>query len=502
MSKKNKEQTREQGEVKQKAEQRDWREVLRRIDDVRWELPQDFMPGMLVPGLIFADDELMETMASDQAVQQVANVATLPGIVGHSIAMPDIHWGYGFPIGGVAATRVSVISPGGVGFDINCGVRLLRTPLYKEDVTGKLKNLLDQLFRDVPAGAGKGAEKGVDKDDQDGILLEGAAHAVRLGYGTEADLETIESGGAVPGADPANVSAYARKRGMGQLGTLGSGNHFLEIQFVSDIRDERAAQAFGLELNQVVVFIHCGSRGLGHQVCQDYLGKMQSAMERYGIDVPDKQLACAPVLSDEGREYMGAMNAAANYAFANRQAITAAVRGAFKKVMGVKHPDRDMQVVYDVAHNIAKFERYNIEGKEVELCVHRKGATRAFPAGHPDVTPRYREVGQPVLVPGDMARYSFVCVGQGKALEETFGSTCHGAGRVLSRNAAKRELEGVNIEKRLNASGIQIRAQNKSALAEESSEAYKDVKNVVGVLETAGIANVVAELHPLGVIKG
>lgn len=464
----------------------------------------DFMPGMRVPGLIFADDALMETMASDMAVQQVANVATLPGIVGHSIAMPDIHWGYGFPIGGVAATRVSdgVVSPGGVGFDINCGVRLLSTPLHKEDVTPKVKALLDQLFRDVPAGAGKGSEARLSADDQDGVLMHGAAWAVKMGYGIEADLDTIESGGAVPGADLSKVSAYARKRGMGQLGTLGSGNHFLEIQVVSAIYDDVAAEAFGLDMNQVVIFIHCGSRGLGHQVCQDYLGKMQEAMVKYGIDVPDKQLACAPVQSDEGRDYLGAMNAAANFAFANRQAITAAVRDAFKSILGVKHPNSQIQVVYDVAHNIAKFEHYTVDGQETELCVHRKGATRAFPAGHPDVTEKYREVGQPVLVPGDMGRYSFVCVGQGKAMEETWGSTCHGAGRVLSRGAAKRELEGVNIEKRLNAHGIQIRAQNKNSLAEEASEAYKDVKEVVHVLQDAGIARVVAQLRPLGVIKG
>jgi tRNA-splicing ligase RtcB len=486
------------------TEQRDWREVLRRVDEVRWELPVDFMPGMRVPGLIFADDALMQTMASDNAVQQVANVATLPGIVGHSIAMPDIHWGYGFPIGGIAATRVSdgVISPGGVGFDINCGVRLLRTPLYKEEVGQKIKPLLDQLFRDVPSGAGKGSEVTMSSEDQNGVLVDGAAHAVRMGYGTEADLDTIESGGAVPGADLSKVSAFARKRGLGQLGTLGSGNHFLEVQVVSAIYDETAAEAFGLELNQVVVFIHCGSRGLGHQVCQDYLDKMQAAMIKYEIDVPDRQLACAPVRSDEGREYIGAMNAAANFAFANRQAITHAVRGAFKKVLGVKHANRDMGVVYDVTHNIAKFETYNVEGVETELCVHRKGATRAFPAGHPELTERYRAVGQPVLVPGDMGRYSFVCVGLSKAMEETWGSTCHGAGRVLGRNAAKRALEGVNIEKRLNAHGIQIRAQNKSALAEESSEAYKDVKEVVHVLQQAGIANVVAQLRPMGVIKG
>ena len=299
------------------------------------------------------------------------------------------------------------------------------------------------------------------------------------------------------------MSQQARQRGMGQLGTLGSGNHFLEVQVVSAIYDEEAAEAFGLtNLNQVVVFIHCGSRGLGHQVCQDYLGKMVHAMDRYGIQVPDKQLACAPVQSDEGRDYLGAMNAAANFAFANRQAITAAVRKAFGRVFGLVDPDESMPIVYDVCHNIAKFERYTVDGEEMELCVHRKGATRAFPAGHPDVPERYRQVGQPVLVPGDMGRYSFVCVGQGQAMQETWGSTCHGAGRVLSRNAAKRNLQGVDISARLNAKGIQVRAQNKSALAEESSEAYKDVKEVVHVLQDAGIARVVAQLRPLGVIKG
>jgi tRNA-splicing ligase RtcB (3'-phosphate/5'-hydroxy nucleic acid ligase) len=485
--------------------QKDWREVLRRLDEVRWELPVDYMPGMRVPGLIFANDALIETMATDMAVQQVANVATLPGIVGHSIAMPDIHWGYGFPIGGIAATRVDdgVVSPGGVGFDINCGVRLLRTSLHKDQVTPKLKQLLDQIFRDVPAGAGKGTDQKMSSDDQEGVLEQGAAWAVGMGYGTGADLDVIESGGALPGADVSKVSNYARKRGMGQLGTLGSGNHFLEIQVVSAIYDDVAAKAFGLnELNQVVVFIHTGSRGLGHQVCQDYLGKMQDAMTRYGIELPDKQLACAPVQSYEGREYLGAMNAAANFAFANRQAITAAVRNAFKSVLGVKHPNSSIPVVYDVAHNIAKFERYEVDGQQTELCVHRKGATRAFPAGHPDIPEQYRDVGQPVLVPGDMGRYSFVCVGQGKALQETWGSTCHGAGRVLSRGEAKRTLEGVNIEARLKARGIQVRAQNKSALAEESSEAYKDVQDVVHVLQDAGIANVVAQLRPLGVIKG
>ncbi len=483
---------------------RDWREVLRRIDDVRWELPVDYMEGMRVPGLIFADDALMETMASDQAVHQVANVATLPGIVGHSIAMPDIHWGYGFPIGGVAATRVSdgVVSPGGVGFDINCGVRLLRTNLEANEVKPKLKALLDQVFRDVPAGTGKGTERRFSMDDLNGVLLHGAGWAVRMGYGTGTDLETIESRGALPLADPSKVSDHARKRGADQLGTLGSGNHFLEVQVVSSIYDEETAKTFGLHSNQVVVFIHTGSRGLGHQVCQDYLGKMQVAMQKYGIEVPDRQLACAPVNSDEGIAYIGAMSAAANFAFANRQMITDAVRGAFKKVLGVKHPEENVSIVYDVAHNIAKVEEYEVDGQPAQLCVHRKGATRAFPAGHPDIPEKYSDVGQPVLVPGDMGRYSFMCVGQGLAMDETFGSTCHGAGRVLSRSGAKKRLHGVDIAARLNAKGIQVRAHSREGLAEESSEAYKDVKEVVHVLQDAGIARVVAQLRPIGVIKG
>ena len=487
------------------ATQRDWRTVLRRLDAVRWELPADYMPGMRVPGLIFADDALMQTIAADQAVQQVANVATLPGIVGHSIAMPDIHWGYGFPIGGVAATRIAdgVVSPGGVGFDINCGVRLLRTELTEGAVTPKLKELTDQLFRDIPAGPGHGSEVRLSPADEDSVLREGAGWAVRTGYGTETDLEVLESHGALPGADPVQVSDRARQRGLGQLGTLGSGNHFVEVQAVSAIYDERTAHAFGLlEPGQVVITIHTGSRGLGHQVCQDFLALMQGAMQRYGIEVPDRQLACVPVRSEEGQAYLGAMAAAANFAWANRQAITAAVRGAFRRIVGVQEPERTIAVVYDVAHNIAKVERHTVHGETLELCVHRKGATRAFPAGHPEVPAPYQMVGQPVLVPGDMGRYSYVCVGLAGVMEETWGSTCHGAGRTLSRGAAKRTLSGVDIAARLRERGIIVRAQNRAALAEEASEAYKDVREVVHVLEAAGIARVVAQLRPLGVIKG
>ncbi len=487
------------------AQERDWRQVLRRLDPVRWELPIDYMPGMRVPGLIFADEALMGTMAADMAIQQVANVATLPGIVGHAIAMPDIHWGYGFPIGGVAATRASdgVVSPGGVGFDINCGVRLLRTPLRREEVLPHLKELVDQIFRDVPAGMGHAAARTLTPYDEDGILSKGAAWAVGMGLGTQADLDVIESGGALPGAEPARVSERARKRGAGQLGTLGSGNHFLEVQAVRSISDEEAARVFGLTgPGQIVVSIHTGSRGLGHQVCQDALAVMQRAMARYDIDVPDRQLACAPVGSPEGQEYLAAMAAAANFAWANRQAITAAVRDGFRRVLGIADADDSIQIVYDVAHNIAKLERHVVNGEELELCVHRKGATRAFPAGHPDVPARYRTVGQPVLVPGDMGRYSFLCVGLGGAMQETWGSSCHGAGRTLSRHAATRALVNIDVAERLRQRGILVRAQNRRALAEESSEAYKDVREVVSILERAGIAGIVAELEPLGVIKG
>jgi tRNA-splicing ligase RtcB len=483
----------------------DWRRVLRRLDAVRWELPPDYMDAMRVPGLIYADDDLMEAIAMDQAVQQVANVATLPGIVGRSLAMPDIHWGYGFPIGGVAATRVAdgVVSPGGVGFDINCGVRLLRTPLDEGAVGPKLKELLDQLFRDVPVGAGGTQNAKLSAADEDGVLRQGAAWAVQMGHGTAADLEFIESGGALEEAEPAFVGGHARKRGAGQLGTLGSGNHFLEVQAIDEVYDAAAARALGIAVpGQVVVMIHTGSRGLGHQVCQDFLDRMQDAMQRYGIRVPDRQLACVPVRSTEGREYLGAMAAAANFAWANRQVITAAVRRAFARVLGLRRAEEAVAVVYDVSHNMAKIERHLVDGAEVEVCVHRKGATRAFPAGHPAVPAPYRAVGQPVLVPGDMGRYSYVCVGLPQAMTETWGSSCHGAGRLLSRGAAKRGLAGVDIAARLRERGILVRAQNRAALAEEASEAYKDARAVVFTLETAGIARVVARLRPLGVIKG
>ena len=417
-----------------------WRSVLQQRDAVRWELPTDYMSGMRVPGLIFADEAMIDAMAGDMAIQQVANMATLPGIVGHALAMPDIHWGYGFPIGGVAATRVDdgVVSPGGVGFDINCGVRLLRTNLHERAVKGSLPEILNQLFRDVPTGLGRRGKKRGRPTNVEGALAKGAAWAVENGHGRPEDLTAIEAGGCLPNADPAQVSERARQRGAPQLGTLGSGNHFLEMQAVETIADAKAAHAFGItEPGQVVLSIHTGSRGLGHQVCQEFLGTMQRAMAHYGISLPDKQLACAPIKSPEGQAYLGAMAAAANFAFANRQAITERIRRAFQRVLGLAESAIQIDVVYDVAHNIAKLERHRVNGKEMDLCVHRKGATRALPAGNPEVPAKYRAVGQPVLIPGDMGRYSYILVGEAQAQRETFASTCHGAGRLLSRGAAK-----------------------------------------------------------------
>lgn len=488
-----------------KSAPQNWRSVLRQQDSVRWELPVDYMPGMRVPGMIYADDAMIDSMAGDMAIQQVANMATLPGIVGHALAMPDIHWGYGFPIGGVAAMRVEdgVVSPGGVGFDINCGVRLLRTNLHERALKNRMSEIVNQLFRDVPTGLGRGRKKRGKSSNIEGALGGGATWAVDNGHGIREDLAAIEAGGSLPGADPAMVSQRARQRGAPQLGSLGSGNHFLEVQVVETIADETAARAFGIsDPGQVMLSIHTGSRGLGHQVCQEFLGTMQRAMEQYRIALPDRQLACAPIKSPEGQAYLGAMAAAANFAFASRQAITERTRRAFQHVLGRSGTETEIGVVYDVAHNIAKMERHRVNGKEMDLCVHRKGATRALPAGHPEVPAKYRAVGQPVLIPGDMGRYSYILVGEERAQQETFASTCHGTGRVLSRGAAKKKLAGVDLIKVLRSKGIVVRAQSKAGLAEEASDAYKDVREVVNVVEQSGIARVVARVRPIGVIKG
>ncbi|MBI2305092.1 MAG: RtcB family protein [Chloroflexi bacterium] len=482
-----------------------WSSILRKIDDYRWELPQDYKPGMRVPGLVYADEALLRHLEEEQSLEQVANVAFLPGIVGRSLAMPDIHWGYGFPVGGVAATRADdgVISPGGIGFDINCGTRLLTTTFQKEDVRPRIEELTNHLFKNIPSGVGSAGKLRLKEKEIDQVLVQGARWAVSLGYGVPQDLEVTEEEGSLRGGDPEAVSRRAKERGRDQLGTLGSGNHFLEVQVVDEIYDPAIAAVMGVqELGQVMVFLHTGSRGLGHQVCTDHLKTMEAAATKYGISLPDRQLACAPVKSPEGREYLAAMAGGANFAWANRQCITHWVRESFEAVFGRPWQDLGLHVVYDVAHNIAKMEEYPLNGRPTTLCIHRKGATRAFPPGHPEVPEKYRAVGQPVLIPGDMGRYSYLLVGTEKAMEETWGSTCHGAGRVQSRTAAKRSLKGVDLVRELADKGITVKVVNRALLAEEASEAYKDVRDVVEVVHQAGISRRVARMRPLGVVKG
>jgi tRNA-splicing ligase RtcB (3'-phosphate/5'-hydroxy nucleic acid ligase) len=459
---------------------------------------------MRVDGLVFADEALMAGIRGDPALEQVANVATLPGIVGASLAMADVHWGYGFPIGGVAAVRRDggVVSPGGIGFDINCGVRLLRSDLTRAEVDSRLDALADAMFAAVPSGLGASIGHRLTATELDAVLLRGASWAVEHDRGWPEDLERTEECGRLEGGDPCNVSARAHQRGADQLGTLGSGNHFLELDEVDKVYDAAAATALGLFETQVVTFIHCGSRGLGHQVCTDHVAVMDRAMGRYGIEVPDRQLACAPLDSPEGRAYLGAMAGAANFAWANRQTISHAVRRAFERVLGLGARTMGLDLVYDVSHNIAKFERHVVDGDAVDVCVHRKGATRAFPPAHPDVPTVYRAVGQPVMVPGDMGRCSYVAVGATGSMTDAFGSTCHGAGRAMSRHAALKALRGVDIAHQLASDGVIVRAERPSLLAEEASLAYKDVTEVVRVAEAAGQLRRVARLRPLVVVKG
>ncbi len=491
--------------AREAVKDKQWMGALRKVDDYRWELPLDYKEGMRVPGLIYADEEMMRVIEHDQSLEQVANVATLPGIVGHSMAMPDIHWGYGFPIGGVAATRVEdgVVSPGGVGFDINCGVRLLRTDLTEAEVRPKLQELVAALYSAVPSGVGVGGKLRVDAKEMDKVLLKGAQWAVERGYGLHEDLDLLESHGRLPTADPEKVGAKPRARGTPQLGTLGAGNHFLEVQAVEEIFQPEAARAMGIQdVGQVLVMIHTGSRGFGHQVCEDYLKTMDQAIKRYGIQLPDRQLACAPVRSPEGQDYLAAMACGANFAWANRQCITHWVSEAFSQVFEKSPRELNIRTVYDVAHNIAKIEEHVVDCKRLRLCVHRKGATRAFPAGHPEVPAAYRGIGQPVLIPGDMGRYSFIAVGTEQAMAETFGSTCHGAGRLQSRAGAMRSLKGTDIAGRLAAKGIVVQAGSYRGLLEEASEAYKDVAHVVDITDKAGISRKAVKVRPLGVIKG
>lgn len=467
-------------------------------------MPKTYMQGMRVDGIIYADENLLESIKHDKAPQQIANVAALPGIVKYSLAMPDIHWGYGFAIGGVAATDIEaggVISPGGVGFDINCGVRLLRTNLTEKEVKPRIKDLVAALYNAVPAGVGSEGKIRVSAAEEKKILTDGSKWAVSKGFGTKEDLEHTEDNGSMEGADPTNVSERAYQRGKRQSGTLGSGNHFVEVQTVDEIYDENAARVFGIDKNQVTVMIHSGSRGFGYQICDEYSRDMGSALRKYNISVPDRQLACAPVKSPEGQAYIGAMKCAANYAWNNRQCLMHLVREVFENFFNRSYKDLGMDLVYDVAHNIAKFEKYTINGKEKLLCVHRKGATRAFGPGHPDLPERYKNTGQPVIIPGDMGRNSFLLTGTEKA-EETFFSTCHGAGRLLSRKAAVAACSGRSILEELAEKGIAVMAAGRSTLAEEAPEAYKNVNDVVHVVHEAGISKRVARMRPLGVIKG
>jgi len=464
----------------------------RRIDETLYEIPADARPDMRVPARIFADEEMLAAIRTDESLDQLQNVATLPGIVDAAIAMPDIHRGYGFPVGGLAATELpdGVVSPGGVGYDINCGVRLLALPLTLEELGERREKLVHELSRTIPAGAGREGGKRIDLDD---VLVNGSRTVAEH----EDDVERTESEGRLEGADPTAVSERARQRGAGQLGTMGSGNHFVEVQAVDRILDEHAAAAFGLRDRQVTVLIHSGSRGLGHQVCSDYVKRMDAVLGRYGIVLPDRQLSCAPASSPEGTAYLAAMAAAANFAWANRQEIANRIRASVARILGKEVAEQTRQV-YDVAHNVAKPERHN--GRDV--LVHRKGATRAFPAGSAEIPTAYRDVGQPVFIPGSMGTSSYVLAGEPGSLDRSFGTTCHGAGRLLSRTAAKKEIDGADLRRQLEARGIVVRSASNKGLAEEAPFAYKDVDAVVDIVVRAGLARRVARLVPVGVVKG
>ena len=477
---------------------------FKRISDLVWEVPR--FGKMNVPARIYSDAKLLEHITSDNAIEQVINVTFMPGIVRASYAMPDAHWGYGFPIGGVAAfdpEAGGVISPGGIGFDINCGVRMVRTDLAASRVQGHLDELVGALFNAVPCGVGSEAkDRKLSGKDLQKVMVAGAGWAVANGFGCEDDLVRTEGSGALAGADPDAVSEKARKRGAPQMGTLGSGNHFMEVDVVDEVFDEHVAEVLGVAKGLVVLQIHCGSRGFGHQVCSDYLNVMQTASRKYGIELPDRQLACSPLDSPEGKRYFSAMAAAANYAWCNRQVIAALAAKAFERVLGGGRESLGWRQVYDVCHNVAKFEEHDVEGQRRILCVHRKGATRAFPPGHPEVPEPYRDVGQPVLIPGDMGTASYLLVGTERAMRETWGSTCHGAGRMMSRKAAIRKSKGRNIQKEMSERGVLVKAKGWTTMAEEMPFAYKDVDAVVSVMHEAGIARKVARLRPLAVVKG
>mgnify|MGYP000175262835 CR=1 FL=1 len=475
-----------------------------RISDCVYQVPQKFRGDMRVPARLYASNELLEDALQDDSVKQLVNTATLPGVVQYALAMPDIHQGYGFPIGGVAATRApdGVISPGGVGYDINCGVRLLASHLHKDEIASHLRDLTNALYKNCPSGVGSEGSVPLTAKQLEEVLERGSEWALKNGYARREDLDRTEEFGCMPGAAASAVSARARERGREQLGTLGAGNHFLEIDHVAEVYDARTAEAFGLFPGQIVVQIHCGSRGLGHQVCTDYVNEFQRAVRHYKIELPDRELACAPFDSPEGQAYFKAMAAAANFAFANRQILAYHVRRSFEEVLAGKVKNFDLFQIYDVAHNIAKIEEHEVEGRRVKLCVHRKGATRAFGPGAAGLPADLRTIGQPVLIPGSMGTASYVLVGTARAMAETFGSTCHGAGRVFSRAKSKKSVRGEVLRQELEARGIVVRAGSMSGLAEEAPQAYKDVSRVVDVVHRAGISRKVVRLEPLAVIKG
>ena len=477
---------------------------FKQIEEYLYEVPVSYRSDMRVPARFYADAKLLEGVKNDRSLEQLVNTASLPGAVMYALAMPDIHQGYGFPIGGVLATELpdGVISPGGVGYDINCGVRLLATHMDQAEITPYLDDLASALYANCPSGVGKGGSVKLQSGELDRILESGSRWALKRGFATESDLERTEENGCLQGAQAAKVSPRARDRGKGQVGTLGAGNHFIEIDVVDEIADETMAQRIGLWPGQIAVQVHCGSRGLGHQVCGDYVKRFQKSVGRYGFRLPDRELVCAPLSSPEGQDYLSAMKAAANYAFANRQVLAHHIRGSFEQALAGKVSNHHVYQIYDIAHNMAKVETHQINGRKAELCVHRKGATRAFGPGSPQLPAVYRDIGQPVLVPGSMGTASWVLAGTRASMTQTFGSTCHGAGRTMSRKKAKKSIQGPILRKELEGRGIHVRAGSMSGLAEEAPAAYKDVNRVVDVVHNAGIAKKVARLRPVAVIKG
>ncbi|MEA3557763.1 MAG: RtcB family protein [Candidatus Thermoplasmatota archaeon] len=492
-----------------------WQGPLEMIDEYRFRIPRSYRDDMNVDGILYSSSRMIEQIKQDEACEQIANVATLPGLAGPSMAMPDVHWGYGFPIGGVAATFVDeggVISPGGVGFDINCGVRLLSTSLEGSDIRKKVKELTDELFKNIPSGVGSKARIRVDQKQLEDVVTMGARWAVEEGYGVEMDLERMEENGSIEGADPDVLSDKAKKRGLPQVGSLGAGNHFLEIQQIDEIYLPEAARKMGvLSVGQVMIMIHTGSRGFGYQVCQDQVRSLERlyhkdegsfTSEKFGITIPDRQLVAAPLGTKEADDYLGAMRAAANYAWANRQLITHWTRESIANVLGNEVPDLKIDMVYDVAHNIAKIEEHEVQGTRKKVCVHRKGATRSFGPGNADVPSAYRDIGQPVLIPGDMGTASYLLVGTNMAMETTFGSTCHGAGRIMSRSKAIRNFKPDSITSELRSKGITVKATSRKVLSEEAPQAYKNIDQVIEVTQGSGISRKVARMTPIAVIKG